>query len=146
MSHRPVEQAGAGDLAVGAARAPFVGLKPECGSSPVNGRATDSLTDPCRHLRIQITGADPRIKPGQLCGHCGWVVVNVAERQARARLEAHDLDALLREFVAERAAAGAGPHDHHYGGVIEGKAFGCAHLPTGLSVGSQEISSKPRLR
>src|SRR6185312_15421541 len=46
------------------------------------------------------------------------VIDEVLVLDARAGLEDHDLDALLRELVAERSAAGAGADNDHHAGVI----------------------------
>jgi hypothetical protein len=114
MCRRPVDQVGSRNLAIGGARPPFVRLKPERYPSPMRARAADGLADPCWKVRIQIARTDPRIEPAQLCEHRGRVVANVAERQARARLQAHHPDSLLRELIAERRTACAGAHDHDH--------------------------------
>jgi hypothetical protein len=48
--------------------------------------------------------------------------------------------------LSERAAASARPDDNDHGSVIEIETSGSAHFRSGLFVGSQEMSSKPRLR
>src|SRR6476646_9071626 len=88
-------------------------------AGPVYGRAADGLDDPGRQRRevlgnLPASGCRARVLPGELGEAVPLVVDEVLVLDARAGFQDHDLDALLRELVAERAAAGAGTHDHHH--------------------------------
>jgi hypothetical protein len=87
-------------------------------AGPVHGRAADRLADPGGQVRIEIAGALARIEPRDLREHLA-AVGDVAQTEPPARLETHHLDALLGEFVAERAAARTGTDDDDHGVVVQ---------------------------
>ena len=121
---RPVQQVGAGDVAVGALGLELVLVEAQRGAGPVRRRAADRLDDPGRQVG-EVLGDAPaarrgaHVGPGELGEALPFVVDEVLDLDARAGFEDDDLDALLRELVAERAAAGAGADDHDHAVVIQ---------------------------
>ena len=121
---RPVEQVGAGQIAIHAADPEFVLVEPQRCARPMHRRSADRFDDPGRHIG-EIPGDAPvargraHIRPCQLREAFPLIVDEILQLGARAGLEDHDLDAFLGEFVAERSAAGAGAHDYNNTIVIQ---------------------------
>src|SRR5690606_2546289 len=86
--------------------------------------AAHRLDDPGRQVRKVLRhapAADGRamIEPGELGETVPLVVDEILVFDARAGFEDDDVDALLRQFVAERAAAGARTYDDDHTVVVE---------------------------
>jgi hypothetical protein len=119
MRERPVEQVGAGDLAVRGLDRELVLLKAERGSRPVGRGASDRFAGPARQVRKilgdpPITRGGPFVQPGELQERFPFVVDEVLELDPLAGLEQDDRHALLAELVGEGAAARArADHDHN---------------------------------
>ncbi len=121
---RPVEEACAGDLAIGRAGLPFVVLKAQRGAGPVDRGAAHRLDDPGRQAREvlrhpPVAGGGAGVHPGELAEAVPFVVDVVLRQVAPAGLERHDLDALLRQFVGQHPAARAGADDDDHGVVVQ---------------------------
>ncbi len=106
---RPIQQVRARHVAIGAAGLELVILEPQRRAGPVHGRAADRLDDPGRQVREIMrdppgAGRGSHVLPGELGEAFPLVVDEIRDLVAVARLEDDDLDALLRQFVAERAA------------------------------------------
>src|SRR5258708_27731033 len=90
----------------------------------MRGRAAARLEDRGGKPR-EVFGTAPRsrcgagVGPGELGKTVPLVVDELLVLDAGARLEDDDLDALLRQLVAQRAAAGAGADDHHNAAVVQ---------------------------
>ena len=121
---RPVQQVGAGQVAVMGAGLELVLLEAQAGARPVDGRAADRLDDPGRQAG-EVLGDPPAsrrgplVEPAYLGEGLPLVVDEFLRLDARSRFQDHHLDALLGQFVAQRAAAGPGAHDHHDAVVVE---------------------------
>ena len=90
----------------------------------MHGGAPDRFHDPGRQVGEVARHAPrarrgPHVGPGELGEAFPLVVDEVLDLVAGARLQDHRLDALLGEFVAERAAAGAGADDDDEAVVVE---------------------------
>ena len=151
---RPVDQRRAGEGAVGGARAHLPRLNSRRGAGPVYRRSAERLRGPRRQPRV-VLGHRPasrrgaRIEPSQLYEGFAGVLREGRGGLARSGLEQHDLDAAAREFVGQRAAAGAGSDDHHGARVVLsnlGHALLFGPLFSSGTSGSQSSSSKPRVR
>lgn len=109
--HRPIEQVRALYLAVGRGGLELMLLEAQRSAGPVRGRAADRFHDPGRQVR-KIPGYAPVARsralvfPGELGKGVPLVIDEVVEFVACAGLQDDDVDALLGEFIAERAAAG----------------------------------------
>ncbi len=96
----------------------------------MRGRPADRFDDPGRQVR-KVPGDAPvargraLVLPGKLGKGIPLVVDEILVFVACARLQDDDVDALLREFVAERAAAGAGADDDDNAVVLQIKW--CCH-------------------
>ncbi len=119
-------------------------------------RSADRFDDPGRQIG-EVLGDAPaargraHIVPRQLRETLPLIVDEILDLGARTGLKDHDLDALLREFVAERSAAGAGAHDYNHAIVIQIEfchvmSSQLMFCPTSCQTfGSQSMSLKPRL-
>src|SRR5262249_34260837 len=113
---RPVKQVGTLEAAIGGFGLELVVLQTERGARPMHRRAADRLDDPGRQIG-KVAVHTPRARrrahvlPGQLREAIPFVVNEILDLKALAGFENDDLDALVREFVGERAAAGAGAND-----------------------------------
>jgi hypothetical protein len=120
----------------------------------MDGRSTDRLDDPRRQVGeilgdAPVAGCGSHILPRQLRETFPFVVDEVLQLDARPGLKDHNLDALLGQFVTQRAAAGAGTDDYDHAIIVQIK-FRHDVLPTGFvrsrqTFGSQSMSLKPRL-
>ena len=120
---RPVDQGRAVDGAVGGARAELVGEEAERLGLPVHGAAADGLADVGGLLGpslgdARIAGDDAPVLPREHRIGRRLVVLEIGEAEARARLQDHDVDALLAELVRQRPAAGAGADDDENAVVV----------------------------
>ncbi|ESZ10363.1 hypothetical protein X735_28970 [Mesorhizobium sp. L2C085B000] len=66
-----------------------------------------------------VAGRRALVRPGELAEGTPLVIDEILVFVTRAGLEDDDIDAFLGEFVAERAAAGAGADDHDHAVVVE---------------------------
>jgi len=120
---RPIQQVRVRQRAIGGAGLELVLLEPQAGPSPVHGGAADRLDDPGRQVREILAhapgaGRRPHVLPGKLSEARPLVVHEVRRFVTVPGLEDHHADALLRQFVAERAAAGAGADDDDHAIVV----------------------------
>ena len=124
---RPVQQAGAVDVAIDRAGGEFVRLDAEAQAVPVHRRAADRLDRPGGLVGGQargrpVAGGHPLVQPAQLLEGGQLVVVEVVDVEARAGFQHHHIDAALAQLVGHRAAAGAGADNHHHRVVGQLKA------------------------
>ena len=143
--YRPVEQVGAGDVAINRFDLELVFIEAQRRTGPVHGRAADRLDDPGRQIGEVMrdppaSRSGAHILPGQLDEAVPLVIDEILHLVPVAGLEDHDLDALLGEFIAERATARAGADDHDQSVIVEVE-FCHGFLPQL----SQSMSLKPRL-
>ncbi len=141
---RPVEQVRALHGTVVGQRLPLVILEAQAGAGEMRRRAADRLDDPRRQVG-EVARHPPRpgggahVEPGELGEAFPLVVDEVLGLVVAAGFEGDDGDALLRQSVAEHAAAGTGADDDDDRVVVEVK--GCSHDPRSYS---QAMSLKPR--
>ena len=128
---RPVEKVGTFDVAVGGLRLEFVLLKAQRSAGPVGRCSADCLDDPggqvgeiLRHP--PVTGGGAIVEPGELAERVPFVVDEVLVLDALAGFQDDDVDALLGQFVAERAAAGARADDDDDAVVVQ--CVRCCHV------------------
>ena len=112
----PVEEIGASDVAVGRGVPELVLLEAQRGARPVGRRSADRLDDPGRQIGEVLmnppaAGGRPHVLPRELDEAVPLVVDEVLVLIALARLEHDDFDALLRQLVAQGAAARARSHN-----------------------------------
>ncbi len=122
--YRPVEQVGALDLAVVGQILEFVLLETQRRTGPVRRGPADRLDDPCGQVG-EILGDPPStaccaiVQPGKLRETFPLVVDEIFMLDARTGFENDDIDALLRQLVAQSAAAGTGTDDDDHAVVVE---------------------------
>ncbi len=121
VRQRPVDEIGAGHLAVRASGPKFVGLEARTVAGPVYGGAAHGLAGPER--RRPMLGDVPRlahrIEPTDEAEHVEIIVLEVGDRVALAGLDDDDVDAFGSELVRQRSAAGARTDDDDDIAVVE---------------------------
>ena len=125
--HRPVEQVGAGDVAVDALHLEFEVAEAQGNAGPVHRAAADRLDDP-RGQGWIVLGEVPAagglafVEPGDLLEHRPLVVLDIVKAETLASFEYHAANFLFGQRVGERPAAGTGADDHHDAIVVLGKS------------------------
>jgi len=104
QADRPVGEVGPLELAVVCQRLELVLLKAQRSAGPVRGGAAHRLARPRRQVGevgcdAPVAGGRALIEPGELIERLPLVLDERLRRFALARLEQHDLDALLAQFV-----------------------------------------------
>ena len=108
----PVQQIGTFDVAINRLGAELMRLKAQRGAGPVGGGAAHGLANPGWQTG-KVFGHPPGarggalVQPGQLAERLPFVVDEGLFGLQGARLQHHHLDALLAQFVGQRAAARA---------------------------------------
>ncbi len=124
QGQRPVEQVGALDLAIMCQRLELVLLEAQGRTGPVCRRAAHCLDDPGGQVGKVLRDAPAAasravVKPGKLGKTVPFVVDEILVFNTRTGLEHDDVDALLRQLVAERPAAGTRTDDDDHTVVVE---------------------------
>ena len=109
---RPVKHVGPVDGTVGGPGVEVMLLETQGHAGPMHRGAAHALDDPGRQVRIGLgvvpaAGRDALVQPRDLVEHRPFVVLEVGLRVVLARLQNHALDAALRQFVGQCAAARA---------------------------------------
>ena len=118
----PVQQISAWHFAVCRLDAELMLLEAQRCAGPVGGRAAHGFANPGWQAGKVFgdapgTGGGACVQPGQLHKRLPLVVDKACARLHRARLEDHNLDALLAQFVGQCATARARTNNDDYGVV-----------------------------
>ena len=121
---RPIQQIGARHASISALGLELMLVEAQRRAGPVCRRAAHRLHDPGRKIgevlgHTPASGCGAHVRPCELGKALPFIVDEVMVLDARTGFEDDDLDALLRQFVAQCSTARARAHDYDHAAVIQ---------------------------